>query len=189
MSAGDLEQGRAAYAGRAWRSAFESLSRADEDGPLEVEDVERLAISAYLLGRDDVSAMFLERAHNLHADSGELLQAVRCAFWLGMTLLFKGEVGPGSGWLARAQRLLEKEGEDCAERGYLLLPLVFRHEAAGEWEAAADVARQAAEIGERFDDADLFAMATHARGHFLDQRRQLGVIRLRVDQRVCLHAL
>ena len=76
MSAGDLEQGRAAYAGRAWRSAFESLSRADEDGPLEVEDVERLAISAYLLGRDDVSAVFLERAHNLHADSGELLQAV-----------------------------------------------------------------------------------------------------------------
>jgi DNA-binding CsgD family transcriptional regulator/tetratricopeptide (TPR) repeat protein len=167
VSAGDLEQGRAAYAGRAWRSAFESLSRADEEDLLEVEDLEQLAVSAYLLGHDGDSAVFLERAHNLHVASGQVLRAVRTAFWIGMVLVFKGEVGPGSGWLARAQRLLEQEGEDCAERGYLLLPLVFRHDQAGDWEAAAEVAKQAAEIGERFDDADLFALAMHERGHTL----------------------
>jgi DNA-binding NarL/FixJ family response regulator len=167
VSAGDLEQGRAAYAGRAWRSAYESLSRADEDGLLEADDLERLAVSAYLLARDDECAVHSERAHHAYLDSGQVLRAVRAAFWLGMVLIFKGEIGPGGGWLARAQRLLEREENDCAERGYLLIPLIFRHEQAGDWEAAAEVARQAAEIGERFDDVDLFAMASHARGHLL----------------------
>jgi DNA-binding NarL/FixJ family response regulator len=174
MGVGDLEQGREAYERRAWRSAYESLSRADDEGLLEVEDLERLAIAAYLLARDDESVAYSERAHNGYVDSGQALRAVRSAFWLGMVLFFKGEVGPGSGWLARAQRLLEKEGADCAERGYLLLPLVFRHDQAGEWETAAEVARQAAEIGERFDDADLFAMATHAHGHLLATHGKLA---------------
>ena len=43
---------------------------------------------------------------------------------------------------------------DCVERGYLLVPIMLRHEAAGDWEAAYAAAADAAEIGERFGDAD-----------------------------------
>ena len=64
---------------------------------------------------------------------------MRCAVWLGMNLALRGEIGPATGWLGRAQRLLENEG-DCAERGYLLLPVVFQHEAAGDFAAAAAAA-------------------------------------------------
>ena len=44
---------------------------------------------------------------------------------------------------------------------------MFRHEAAGDFEAAAEVAGDAARIGERFGDRDLFALAAHSQGTFL----------------------
>jgi DNA-binding CsgD family transcriptional regulator len=79
----------------------------------------------------------------------------------------RGEVGPGSAWIGRAQRLCEGQPDDSVERGYLLMPLVFRHEAAGEFEAAAVVAGKAAAMAERFGDADGFALASHAQGSML----------------------
>ena len=43
----------------------------------------------------------------------------------------------------------------------------MRHEATGDWEAAYAVATEAVEIGERFDDADLLALAMHEQGLML----------------------
>lgn len=164
MASADLERGREAYARRAWRDAYESFRRADEQTPLRADDLELLAVTAYLLARDDECGEALERAHRAFLDEGSRLRAVRCAFWLGMTLLFRGEMGPGSGWLAQAHRLLEREPGETVEHGYLLLPVAFQQQATGDWEAAAETARRAAELGERFDDADLFALAAHAEG-------------------------
>jgi DNA-binding CsgD family transcriptional regulator len=166
-AADQLRRGREAYARRAWREAYDSLSRADEAEPLGPEDLDALASSAFLLGRDDVSLRLLERAHHAHVEAGGRQRAVRSAFWLGMHLLMRGDVGPATGWLGRAQRLLEQEEADSVEHGYLLIPLVFRHEAAGELAAAVETARQAAEIGERLGDPDLFALATQAQGLML----------------------
>jgi DNA-binding CsgD family transcriptional regulator len=50
------------------------------------------------------------------------------------------------------------------EHGYLLLPLIFRHEAAGEFEPAAAVAHEAVAMAQRFGDRDLFAVAVYAAG-------------------------
>lgn len=72
-----------------------------------------------------------------------------------------------SGWLGRAQRLLDREQRDSVERGYLLLPLVFQQEGAGDWEAAVATASDAAAVGERLGDRDLFALAAHEQGHIL----------------------
>jgi DNA-binding CsgD family transcriptional regulator len=161
-----LERGRRAYARQAWREAWECLSLADRTTPLGAEDVELLGTSAYMLGRrDDLES--LERAHHLYLDAGETLRAARCAFWKGMALFIRGELSLATGWLGRAQRLVERERRDCVERGYLLLPLIFQHEAAGDNEAAATVAADAAEIGERFRDADLFALAVQSQGILL----------------------
>jgi len=63
----------------------------------------------------------LERAHQAHFDASQARRAIRCAFWTGMTLAVAGAMGGASGSLGRAQRLLESEPGDCAERGYLLL--------------------------------------------------------------------
>ena len=120
-----------------------------------------------MLGRDDEWMRNLERAHQLYVDADETLRAARCAIWVGINLALRGEVGGATGWLGRAQRLLERDGRDCAERGYLLLPVMFQHEAAGDFAAAAAAAAEAAEIGERFGDADLFALAAHGQGYML----------------------
>jgi DNA-binding CsgD family transcriptional regulator len=162
-----LERGRDAYARRSWRDAHESLSAADHGAPLEPEELELLATSAFMLGRDHEYVDTLERAHDAYLRRGERLRAFRCAFWCGMILMTRGEVGPGSAWIGRAQRLSEGQPDESVERGYLLMPLALRHEAAGEFEAAAAVAGEAAAMAERFGDADGFALASYAHGDML----------------------
>jgi ATP/maltotriose-dependent transcriptional regulator MalT len=159
-----LEQGRDFYRQCAWADAFASLSRVDQEMPLKAEDLELLAQSAYLVGRDDEYLRALERAHHAHLDAGEGLRAIDCAFWLGLRLAFRGEMGPATGWFARARRLLEHERHDCVEKGYLLLPVVEQNLAGGDFEAAYAAAFDAAEFGERFHDADLVACARHLQG-------------------------
>jgi DNA-binding CsgD family transcriptional regulator len=163
----EVERGRESFARRAWTDAYESLSNADRAAPLDRRDLELLATSAYMLGRDDEWMSVLERAHHAYLDAGEGLRAVRCAFWVGINLALRGELGQATGWLGRAQRLLEREDDDCVERGYLLLPIMFRQEGTGDYATAAGTAAEAAGIGQRFDDSDLFALAVHAQGQML----------------------
>jgi len=150
--------------------AYTSLSQADRATSLGAEDLELLATSAYMLGRDDDCLGGLERAYHAHLDAGEALRAVRCAFWVGINLALRGEMGRATGWLGRAQRLVEREADDCVERGYLLVPVMLRHEATGDWEAAYATAADAVEIGERFGDADLLALTVHEQGCALIQQ-------------------
>jgi DNA-binding CsgD family transcriptional regulator len=173
--AGELERGREAYGRRAWIDAYESLSRAVQASPLGAEDLELLATSAYMLGRDDDSLESLERAYHLYLDAGEVLRAVRCAFWVGINLALRGEMGRATGWLGRAQRLVEREEDDCVERGYLLVSVMLRHKAMGDWEAAYATAADAIEVGERFGDADLLALAVHEQGCTLIQQGRVEV--------------
>jgi DNA-binding NarL/FixJ family response regulator len=164
---GELERGRASYASRAWGDAYESLAGADAAAPLGAEDLELLARSAYMLGRDVDYVRALERAHHAHLDAGDAPRAARCAWWIGHNLLFRGETAPAMGWFARGQRLLDREERDCVERGYLLIPFVLEHVFSGDHEAAHATAAQAGEIGERFGDPDLVAIALMEQGHAL----------------------
>jgi len=147
--------------------ARESLSRADQAGPLRAEDIELLATSAYMLGRDDDYLGGLERAYHAYLDAGEALRAVRCAFWIGIGLMLRGEAARATGWFGRAQRLVERDGRDCVERGYLLIPVLLGHAASADHEAAYATATEAVEIGERFGDADLLALVVQEQGHAL----------------------
>jgi DNA-binding NarL/FixJ family response regulator len=162
----DLERGRSWYAQRAWRSAFEALARADEHACLERDDLERLAWSAALIGRDDEFLVALERLHRACVAARESARAARAAFWIGFHLSSLGSPARAAGWLGRAKRLVAGE-EDCALHGYLLLPTVFQHLGAGEDAAAHGAAAEAAAIGERCNDADLVAIARNLQGRAL----------------------
>ena len=170
---GQLEAGRAAYAARRWQHAYDALSGADRAEPLGPVDLELLSTSAYMLGRED-DLVGLERAYELYLAAGDGLRAAWCAGWVGMHLVTRGEIGPGTGWLGRARRLVEREGRDCVEQGYLLFPAIFEREAAGDYEAAAVLAGEAAATGERFGDADLFALAAQAQGILLVKQGKVG---------------
>ena len=75
----ELERGRECYGRRAWAEAYRSLSSADQASPLAGEDLELLAMAAYLIGRDDDYLRALDRAHQAYLDAGDGLRAVRCS--------------------------------------------------------------------------------------------------------------
>lgn len=163
----ELERGRESYAGHAWLGAYESLSAADRASPLDARDLERLATAAYMLGREAEYVALLARAHGAHLDASDPVRAVRCAFWIGAHFAQRGEMARAGGWLARAKRLVEHHELGEVERGYLLLPSVFEHEARGELGLAARVAGEAVAVAERFGDRDLLALGAHMQGQML----------------------
>jgi DNA-binding CsgD family transcriptional regulator len=161
----ELERGRALCARGAWLDAHEALSSADRSMDLRAPDLERLATSAYMLGLDNEYLSVLERAHHAYLEAGNTSAAVRCAFWVGITHALRGERGPAGGWLGRAHQLVGEE--DSVERGYLLIPLVFQHEAGGDFAAAAGVAGEAAALAKRFGHAEGYALTLQAQGSML----------------------
>ena len=165
MHTDHLEHGRECYTRRAWSDAYQALSRADQTMPLEVEDLERLATATYLVGRDLEFQRLHERLHRMHADIDGRARAARCAFWLALTSLFRGEMGQANAWIARGQRLIENL--DCVERGYLHVPIAEQQLRSGNAVEAHALAADATAIGERFGDADLTSAARHVQGRAL----------------------
>lgn len=168
MAAGEqLQQGRALWRDGAWGEAHDALAAAGRDAALEPEDLRLLGIAAYMLGREEEYVEALDRVHDKQLGAGATEQAALTAFWIGMHLMTSGEIGRGGGWIGRAQRLVEPLDENCVARGYLLLPMAFRHEMTGDYAAAAAVAGQAVAIAQRHGDSDLFALAMHVQGRVL----------------------
>jgi DNA-binding NarL/FixJ family response regulator len=165
--ADQLKLGREALAARRWSTATGALEAADQRRPLDAPDLELLATALFMVGREDEHLVVLERAHHRHLQAGSLRAAAACAFWLGMQLFLGGELSRGGGWLARANRLIDEDGSDCVERGYLMMPEAYRAEAAGNLDAAVSTTTAAEDVARRFGDPDLLALATHAEGRFL----------------------
>lgn len=171
---GELARGREAAGRLAWADAYTALSLADRSSPLAGEDLELLATAAYLLGRVEESLQALQRAQQIHAEGGDPRRAARCAFWLWFHLINQEELAQASGWLARANRLLEHEQQECAERGYMLIPVAFQHVVAGDYTGAQRAAGRAAAIGRRAADADLVAFALVLHGRAMVREGRVG---------------
>ena len=161
--AGALERGRESFRRRAWGDAYAQLSAADRDAPLELDDLERLAAAAYLAGEDVVSTDAWVLAHQECVRADNPGRAVRCAFWLVIGLLLRGEAAPAAGWLARGQRFAG-DVEGRAEEGCLLLGDAVQLMFGGDPERANALYSRAAEIGVRFGDPDITAMARLGEG-------------------------
>lgn len=155
-----LERGRKAYDRAAWGDAYAGLSAADEEAPLEVDDLECLAMAAYLTGREDTAVEVWGRVHHLLLAQGAVgvERAVRCAFWAGVVLVRQGQHAQAGGWFARAQRLLDEASLDCVERGYLLVPPALQALGGGDPAAAYALCTDVARIADRFGDPDLMAL-------------------------------
>ena len=163
----DLDRGREAFGRRDWGQAYAALRASDAVAPLDLDDLERLAIAATLTGHEDDGDAAWARAFRDLARRGEGPRAARCAFWLAVGLLNRGEAARGEGWLARARRQLEDSPHDCAELGYVTLPGAIGQVYGGQHAAAAETASTAAGLGERCGDADLVAFARMVQGRAL----------------------
>ena len=158
---------REAYRQRAWADAYEMLATADRQSALEPADLDLLTTSAYLLGRNEAGDGLSSRGYRDAAARGDATRAARCALWLGMHLLLRGEVARGGGWLARAKQVLDDGQHDCAEQGYLLVPVGLKLVEEGDAAAAHFTFRTVTEVGERFGDPDLVAFGGLGTGQAL----------------------
>jgi DNA-binding CsgD family transcriptional regulator len=120
-----------------------------------------------MLGLDDEYRGALEQAYHSYREAADALPAARCAWWIGHNLLFLGRSSLARGWFARGQRLLDRAGRDSVEHGYLLIPAVLERSRDGDFAAAYATAAAIAEIGERFHDRDLVAIAAMEQGQAL----------------------
>ncbi len=145
-------------------AAYDGLS---DTGELAADDFAQLATAAFLLGRRNDCVQAMQRAHQAHLEAGEVAAAVRCAFWLALVLLTGGETAVGSGWVARAQRLLDELGQDVVEHGYLQIHVMFRHIAEADFAVALESRGAVEAYGRRFRDPDLTAMGIASRGRLL----------------------
>jgi ATP/maltotriose-dependent transcriptional regulator MalT len=162
-----LAAARSAYERRAWTGAYQALSALDLEGALGAADLDRLGTAAHLIGRSEAAADGWERAHRAYLDDGAVAPAVRCAFWLGLTLVLGGEHARGGGWLGRAGRLLAEAPPDCVEHGYLRLPAALRALFGGDPDTALATFREVAAVADRFRDPDLTALVRLGQGQAL----------------------
>ena len=159
----DLQRARDHHRRQEWADACDAFRAIDGATPLAIEDLERLAESAYILGRGDEAVSLLQRVYEVRVDAGEIGSAVRCAFYLWHALAVKGELAHATGWVARAWRLIESQPE-CAESGYLLIPEAERQFGEGDLAGAFATAGRAVGMGNERGDRDLVTVAAHIQG-------------------------
>jgi DNA-binding NarL/FixJ family response regulator len=173
-TAGALALGRASFARQRWKDAYEHLHAADAEHPLDPDDLELLAAASHLIGQDTNVGAIWARAHRGHLQREDVPRAVRCAFWLAMPLILRGDRAQGGGWLARATRMLDEGGYDCVERGYLTFARALGCVMEGDPRAARTLFAEAVVVGERFRDADLIVYARHGQGRALIGLGEIG---------------
>ena len=152
------------HCAEAWADAYALLSAVQRTASLEPEDLERLALAAYLVGKDDDCAAAWLGAPPGFARRGERRRAARCAFWQACGLLFRvssprhwgGSPAVGACWRPR-RRTAPNRGGSCL---LTALPVMFEGNAG----SASVAFVQADEIAERCGDLDLAMFARLGRG-------------------------
>ncbi|MDQ4098248.1 MAG: LuxR C-terminal-related transcriptional regulator [Actinomycetota bacterium] len=176
-----LEEGRSAIRRHAWQEAFDLLCRADAAGSLAGSDLEALADAGDSVGRDEDGRAARERAYTRHLEAGQARRAARVAWKLFYDYARSGKRAIAGGWLGRAKRLLETEG-DCAEQGLLRFVEAEAAHGRGDLVTAAEEAERVVEYGRRFGDGDLEALGTQALGRILIDRSEVSQGLARLDE-------
>jgi DNA-binding CsgD family transcriptional regulator len=161
-----LDEARAAFGRRAWAAARSAYAAASDQG-LTLDDIERYAIAAHLVGNDAESREQLARGYRQALERDDVTRAVRFAFWIGHGMIFTGELAQAGGWWGRARSLLTRRGVDCVEWGYVLFTDALEQLVAGDTTTALRTLTEVQAIGQRFADRDVLAAAQYLRGRAL----------------------
>jgi hypothetical protein len=153
-----LVEGRADFAAQSWGEAYRKLADADDETALELDDLEQLALAAFLCGHDGVATDAWTRAHHEASRRGDPQRAARAGISILSGLIFRGDVPPGVGWLTRVARVLS-DRDRCAEHAWIDIWSAFPQMFGGDPTGAEPTFVKAVEEGERFGDVDLVTMA------------------------------
>jgi DNA-binding CsgD family transcriptional regulator len=149
----------------AWVETYEALHTRDLT-ELSPRELESLADAAWWLSKTEESIAARQRAYTGSASAGDAEHAAGMAARLSIEHFLRGDPAIGAGWLMKAQRHAEDVPEG-AGHGFLLIveATVARH--MGDLPRSRELVDRAVELGRRFGDADLMAMAIHTQGMLL----------------------
>jgi len=159
-----LALARIAYEEHRWTAAWGAYSDAQHAGPVPARDLERASTTAFLLGLESDGVDTLTRAHEAYLEEADSTGAARCAAWLGIQLSNAGSRARGGGWLARAQRLAQGEGEPAQPEGFLLIPMALGALYSGDVDGAQRAFEQLADFARHFGDRDILCLARLGQG-------------------------
>jgi ATP/maltotriose-dependent transcriptional regulator MalT len=162
-------QARDAFARRAWREATTAFAAIDSP---TIDDLESLAAAAYLVGDGSTAIDAWTRAYQAATDTDDPHRAARNAFWIGFTLLNRGDMAPAVAWFGRAAAAIGDE--ECAEAGYVLIPAAVQAMFGGDPDTALGIFRRAADIAVRYKEPDLLALARMGIGQSLRHKGDIA---------------
>jgi class 3 adenylate cyclase len=169
-----LHAARQAAARRAWRETYDAYSSAD-GLTLSPNDLESFADAAWWTGRLDEAVSLRERSYAGFASTGEKLSGARVALALSWDHLGRNALSVARGWFASAERLLEGLPE-AVEHGYLKLSRGFTALfVEGNLTDALSDFEGGYELGQRFGDRDMQAVALVGKGKVLVHRGEVEV--------------
>jgi DNA-binding NarL/FixJ family response regulator len=174
MAAADrAKRARGSFERRMWGDAFDQLSTAHRQGQLDAEDLERLAVAAYMVGRDEACEDAWIAAHHAWLSGGDAERAARCAFWHALGLFFRGDLAPAMGWVARGGRLLEGTRRATVEQAWLRMLTAMPRLFEGDADVYSSFV-EAGQIAERLADPDATMFARLCRGYALILQRHVA---------------
>ncbi len=149
----------------AWAETYGSLSGrvASELTPHELE---ALADAAWWLSRSEESIAARQRAYTASVSADDAEHAAAMAARLSIDHFTRGDPAVGAGWLMKARRHAEEVPEG-AGHGFLLIVEATVARYSGDLARAQELVERAVELGRRFRDPDLMAMAIHTQGILL----------------------
>jgi DNA-binding NarL/FixJ family response regulator len=159
---------------RQWATVYDELSAVHSPAST-AEDLDRLAVAAYLTGRAEESFALWASAHHRCVELEEIGAAAQYGLRLAAAVGFMGDIPRSRGWVFHTQRLLDEASYDGVERGYLAhgsaMCLIFD---GGDIDGALMLFNQAAKIGERFADPGLLTLSRIATGRCLIYNDELA---------------
>jgi len=173
---GLVERAEGAAARGEWKQAFDLLTEADADGLLTPAELPVLGEIAYAAGHLDVTIEAWERSYAACLQTGDQVAAGGAAVRVAMHLLFDTALmAPVRGWLARAEGLLEGQGETPAHAWFAVVR-TYERMLTGDLSDARQWARRAVEMGSRCDPAACaIGRVAEARLLILDGQVQQGL--------------
>jgi hypothetical protein len=150
------ERAQSALDKHAWQEAYDLLAEADAKEGLSPEELELYARAAWWVGKLPVSLEARERAYGAHVKAGNNVMAAAAAIEIGHDNLNKLAYTVASGWLNRAERLLQGMEENPAH-GWLAVTRAHQLSIMGDIDESIAQGKKAQEVAARFGDRDLEA--------------------------------
>ncbi|MGZ5350868.1 MAG: LuxR C-terminal-related transcriptional regulator [Actinomycetota bacterium] len=157
-----IDRAREAMARGAWAEAYDAFSAVDRTA-LTGRDLEGLADAAWWISRLDESLDARHQAYTAFEQEGDDFGAGAVAARLAIEHFVREQPSVGAGYLMRARRHAEHIPPG-SEQGFIAMVESNVARFSGDPDGAIAKAREAVEIGRRFGDRDLIAMAIHTEG-------------------------